>query len=166
VAHILSLGIADIGTAYSGISADLATGCSEATMIDEDHSDWLHSNLEGIPDVIVANELQDMTGPEGGHGQISFIEKSQYSDKKRQRDSSDQKRQRQRERYSSMTDEQKYRCLQNIREYKKKVRGQKSPFITPSSTPVVQTQASKINPAGIVCPRYIVLNMFRSHISL
>jgi hypothetical protein len=37
VAHILSLGIADIGTAYSGISADLATGCSEATMIDEDH---------------------------------------------------------------------------------------------------------------------------------
>jgi hypothetical protein len=135
-------------------------------MIVEDDTDWLHSNLSCIPDVRYVNETQNSSACARGHGQTSFVEKSSYSEKKRQRDNSDQKRQRERERYSSMTNEQKYVCLQNMREYKKKVREHNSPLITPRCTPSMQPQSSKINPSGIVFLRYIVLHVFTYDIYL
>ena len=143
-------GIAEIGSAYSGMTKDLTTPCSDDVMLDEDANDWLHTNLSCIPQFTSVQEIQNVPTSNGGHGQRSFVERSAYSEKKRQRDSSEQKRQRERERYAAMSDGQKEVCLHNNRQYKKMVREHNSPFMSSPATPVMQTQSSKINQTGIV----------------
>uniref|UniRef100_A0ACD5UJD4 Uncharacterized protein n=1 Tax=Avena sativa TaxID=4498 RepID=A0ACD5UJD4_AVESA len=102
-----------IGSSYSGGARDLTTPCNKAVMVDEDHGDWLRSNLTYMRDVRSVNDLHNVSTSAWLHGQESFAEKCAYSEKKRQSESSEQKRQRERERYSLTTDEQKDIWLQN-----------------------------------------------------
>ena len=143
-------GIVTIGSANSGVTKDPTTQCSDTIMLDEDNSDWLHSNLTCIPQFRPFKEPQNVSTSDGGHGQRSFVEKNGYSEKKRLRDSSEQKRQRERERYSSMSKGEKDVCLHNNRQYKKLLRQHNSPSIASQLTPVMQTQTSRINRPGIL----------------
>jgi hypothetical protein len=145
---------------------NLHSPCNNSSMLDDDENDWLHRNGTYMRDLRSIEELHNMSTSSGFHGEESYLSKSAYDERKRQRDSSEETRQRNRERYSLMPSGQRDSRLHKNREYKKSIRTTSTPSehkdIEPATisfpcTPIIRPQPSNNRPTGILSIKHGVL---------